>query len=160
MKMRLVVVLVGLAIGFVLPTFAQEKETVDPQTVQQIRELATKYEEAFNKQDWAAVAALFTQDGSDVTPHDGVFHGRQAIEKHLARNFQQWHSNNIFKTVDRVIAVGYEVHSFGRWDCAFKDDAFTNRHIEGHYLWVLVREGDTWKIRKDDSHEVSRSWAY
>ena len=68
-----------------------------------------------------------------------------------------WHYSNYFSAVNRVIAVGNEVRSFRRWDCAFKDDAFT-RHIEGHYFWVLVREGDTWKIRKDDSNEVSRSY--
>jgi SnoaL-like domain len=50
----------------------------------QIRGLVAKYEEAFNKQDWTAVAALFTEDGVSMTPHDGTFHGRQAIEKQYA----------------------------------------------------------------------------
>ena len=31
MKIRFLFALVGLAIGFALPTFAQQKETVDPQ---------------------------------------------------------------------------------------------------------------------------------
>jgi hypothetical protein len=31
MKIRLVAALAGLAIGFVLPTSAQQKDTVDPQ---------------------------------------------------------------------------------------------------------------------------------
>ena len=30
MKMRLVIALIGLAISFALPTFAQQKDTVDP----------------------------------------------------------------------------------------------------------------------------------
>jgi uncharacterized protein (TIGR02246 family) len=158
MKIRLVIALLGLTISFALLTFAQQKDTVDPKIVQQIRALAVKYDEAFNEHDPAAVAALYTEDGTDVTPHDGVFHGQQAIAKHLAKTeFQRWHANNLFRTVDRVIAVGNEVRSFGRWDCAFKDHAFT-RHIEGQYLWILVREGDTWKIRRDDYHEVSRAY--
>ena len=37
MKIRLVVALLGWAIGFALPALAQEKDTVDPQIVQQIR---------------------------------------------------------------------------------------------------------------------------
>jgi hypothetical protein len=36
MKIRLVVALVDLAIGFVLTTFAQQKDTVDPKICQQI----------------------------------------------------------------------------------------------------------------------------
>ena len=36
MKIRLVVALVGLAIGFVAPAFAQQKDAADPQIRQQI----------------------------------------------------------------------------------------------------------------------------
>jgi hypothetical protein len=36
MKRRLVVSLVGLAISFALPTYAQEKDLADPQTSQKI----------------------------------------------------------------------------------------------------------------------------
>jgi hypothetical protein len=80
MKIRLLLALVGLAIGFASPTFSQQENTVDPKTAQEIRSLATKYDEAFNKQDPAAVAALYTEDAVYVA-HHGTFHGRQAIEK-------------------------------------------------------------------------------
>jgi len=92
MKIRLVVALVGLAIGFAAPTFAQQKDTVDPQIAQQIRALASKYDAAFNKNDAAALAAFYTEDGILMTPH-GTFHGRQAIEKGYADySFRQWQS--------------------------------------------------------------------
>ena len=48
MKMRLAVALVGLAIGFALPTFAQEQNTVDPEVRQQIEALLVKADEAYN----------------------------------------------------------------------------------------------------------------
>ena len=63
MKTRLLGALVGLAISFALPTFAQQKETVDPAIAQQrdllgdvkaldeFSVLATKVDEAFNKND-------------------------------------------------------------------------------------------------------------
>ena len=147
-----------VVISLVLPTFAQEKDTVDPRTMQQIRALTMKYEEAYNSHDPAAVAALYTEDGALVTTHNGVKHGREAIAKHCEKiEFQLWHANNLVKTIDRVIAVGDEIRVFGRWNCAFEDDAYT-RNVEGHYLWICVRQGDAWEIRKDDSHEVSRSW--
>jgi hypothetical protein len=63
MKIRLAVALVGLAIGFTAPTLAQQKDTVDPQIVQQIRALTIRYDAALNNHDAAAVAALYTQDG-------------------------------------------------------------------------------------------------
>ena len=112
MKMRLLLALVGLAISFAFPTFAQQKDPVDPRTAQEIRALAMKYDEAINKQDPAAVAALYTENAVYVA-HHGTFHGRQAIEKTYADYFQHWHSINHVSTVDRLIAVGNEVRVFG-----------------------------------------------
>jgi uncharacterized protein (TIGR02246 family) len=116
----LVVALVGLAISLALPTFAQQKDTVDPKIAQQIRALAMKYDEAFNKNDAAALAAFYTEDGMLVTPH-GTFHGRQAIEKDYAKHsFQQWQAINQVTKVDRIIAVGNEVRSIGKWIVIFE----------------------------------------
>jgi ketosteroid isomerase-like protein len=38
------------------------KETVDPQIIEQLEPIASKYEEAVNNNDAAAVAALFAED--------------------------------------------------------------------------------------------------
>ena len=55
MKTHIILVaLVGLATGFVVPTSAQD--SVDPKTAQQIRALAAKFNEAFNKHDPDAAA--------------------------------------------------------------------------------------------------------
>jgi uncharacterized protein (TIGR02246 family) len=148
MKMRLVVALVGLAIGFAVPTFAQQRDTVDAKIDQQIRALSMKFDEAFNKNDAAAVAAFYTEDAVYVAQHR-TSHGRQAIEKEYANVFQHWHSNNHVLTVDRVTAVGNEVRAIGTWSSAFRDTNGSPRNDEGHYRWVLVREGDTWKIRRN-----------
>jgi len=42
--------------------------------------LGMKYDEAFNRSDPGALAALYSEDAVRATPH-GTFHGRQAIEK-------------------------------------------------------------------------------
>jgi len=39
MKIRLTVALVGLGISFALPSFAQQKDTIEPKLAQQIRVL-------------------------------------------------------------------------------------------------------------------------
>ena len=83
MKIPLLLALVGLAISFAFPTFAQQKDTVDPKIDQQIRVLAAKYDDAINRHDAVAVAALFTQGGIGQIPESKVSagHARQGIEK-------------------------------------------------------------------------------
>ena len=75
MKIRSLLALVGLAIGFTLPTLAQQKDTVDPQIIEQLNAHCEKMDEAVNNNDAAAVAALFTKDGVLVT-NSGPIYGR------------------------------------------------------------------------------------
>jgi uncharacterized protein (TIGR02246 family) len=157
MKIPLAVAVVGLAIGFAVPGFAQQKDTVDPQTAQQIRALRIKFDEAFNRNDAAAVAALYAEDGVWVSLKNGAFHGRQAIEKAYAKNeFGPWHPSNLVGRVDRVIALGNDVRAYGTWSETWRDTNGGPINGEGYFLWVNVREGNTWKIRKSSS-SVSNS---
>jgi uncharacterized protein (TIGR02246 family) len=145
-EMRLVVAIVSLVIGLAVTTFAQQKNTVDPRTAQQIRALAMKYDEAFNRNDAAAVAALYTEDG--VHAFKQISHGRLAIEKSYAIDFQAWHPSNRVIAVDRLKAVGNEVRSIGRWtDTANPTGGAPSNH-GGIFTWIIVREGDTWQIRR------------
>jgi ketosteroid isomerase-like protein len=150
MKIRLLLALVGFAIGFALPTFAEQKGTVDPKIEQQVRVLAAKFDDAINRHDAVAVAALFTQDGVGQIPESKVSagHGRQGVEKAYAHWFKNWQVRNYSSTVDRVVAVGNEIRSTGRWSDTFQGIEGGATSFEGHYSWVIAREGDTWKIRK------------
>jgi len=146
MKTHLILALVGLAIGFALPTFAQQKDTVDPKIAQQIRVLASNFDAACNRNDAAAVAALYTQDGFVVLPWGGGFHGRQAIEKGFAGVFQSWHPSSQISKLDRLKAAGNEVRSSGRWSHTTYETGGAPSNREGSFAWIMVREGDTWKI--------------
>jgi uncharacterized protein (TIGR02246 family) len=148
MKMHLVVAFIGLANGFVPATLAQQKDTVDPQTAVQIRALASKYDAAFDRQDAAAVATLYTQDVVFKTPN-GPFNGRQAIQELFAkRYFEESHSRNAVTTVEEVIADGNEVRATGIWSDTFEDASSGTLNADGTFSWVLVHEGDTWRIRE------------
>jgi nuclear transport factor 2 (NTF2) superfamily protein len=115
MKIRSALALTGLAIGFIFPTFARQKDAIDPKIDQQIRALASKFDEAYNKNDPAAVAALYTEDAVRFNADNLRFHGRKAIEKSFADvDFKRWHSYNFFTNVDRVTAVRNQVRSNGR----------------------------------------------
>ena len=59
MKIRLLVALVGFAISFALPTFAQQTNMPDPQLRQKLADVIAKHADAINKN---AAAACFTQD--------------------------------------------------------------------------------------------------
>jgi SnoaL-like protein len=132
MKTHSALVLVGLAISFVVPVFAQQKETANPRIAQQrdlvgdptaldeFGVLATQQNEAFTNKDALAVAALFTEDAVLVAP-DGIFSGRQAIEKRYEDTFQQWPFTFFNDLRDRHLkAIDNAVWSFGEWGALFK----------------------------------------
>ena len=102
MKIRSVMFQVGLAVcsAFLLPVFAQQKDAAEPPIVQQrdllgsvkaigeFGDLHRKLDEAYDKNDAAAVAALFTEDGLFVTP-DGMLSGHPEIAAGHAETFQR-----------------------------------------------------------------------
>src|SRR5450432_3252338 len=95
MKIRFLFALLGLAISFALPTFAQQKDTPDPQLREKLVAAIKKHTDALDKNDAAAVAANFTEDAVNVE-QDGPTLGREAIEKLWADRFQKVQfSNNI-----------------------------------------------------------------
>ena len=78
MKIRLVVAIVGLAIGFVLPSFAQQTNTPAPNLRQQLLALAKKFDDAYDNNDPAALAALYTEDAVIVRNDGEPIYGREA----------------------------------------------------------------------------------
>jgi len=153
MKIRRAVVLVGLAISFALPTVAQQKETVDPQIVQQLHAIAKNSDEAFLMGDAAAVASFFTEDA--VLLNDtGPIYGRQAIEKYYGNVFSYLHYFGHHTTYDSTSphAIGTDgngVWENGEWRSALapRGEDCGPHEIRGYFASVKVREGNTWKVR-------------
>jgi ketosteroid isomerase-like protein len=152
MKKRLVVPLVGLAISFALPTYAQQKDLADPQTTQKLLALGKADEEAHNKYDAAATAALFTRDAVYSTP-GGTVIGRQAIQKWYTDLWQYFHPTNYIAKTDGnayhlIGTAGNEVWATGETTQTGYDtrngEPFPVRLV---WLCILVREGDDWKLR-------------
>ena len=118
MKKRLVVALVGWAISFALPTYAQQKDVADPQTTQKIAATREALHEAHINNDAVAVAALFTRDAVFVAP-EGTIIGRQAIQKWYADVYQWWHPKNHIDKLDGPVhligTAGNELWATGEW---------------------------------------------
>src|SRR5271157_2683690 len=151
MKIRFLVALLGLAISFALPTFAQEKGEANafpfrpilagPQLVQQVEAINLKFDEAFNKHDVAAVGALYTANAVQVTPQ-GSFSGREAIEGYITDLFQR------HQPVDRITKMTY-VYAFGSDLCALGGWTVTingSMKFGGYLINVYTQVGGTWKI--------------
>jgi ketosteroid isomerase-like protein len=158
MKIRLLLTLVGLAIGFALPAFAQQKDTAESRIAQQrdligdakaldeFGELGQKLDAAFSEKDAAALASLFTEDGLLVAP-DGMFSGRQAIEKRYRDTFLRspftsfgGPSHYLLKAIDNA------VWSVGEWSSTLQSKTGLV-FVRGYWSAIYVREGDAWKIR-------------
>jgi ketosteroid isomerase-like protein len=158
MKIRLLLTLAGFAIGFVLPTFAQHKDTADPRMAQQhdlggdpkaleeFGAFATQQSDAFTNKDAAAVAALFTEDAVLVAP-DGMFSGRQAIEKRYEDTFQKSPFTNFGDPGHYLLkAIDNAAWSVGEWSSTVQGDS-SIVFLRGYWSAIYVREGDAWKIR-------------
>ena len=157
MKIRSLISLTALVISFAATVVAQQKDPADPQIVQQrdllgvakaiddFGALGLKVEEAFKKNDASAIAALFTEDGILVAS-DGMFSGRQAIEKRYADIFQRWPITTFSGQRYQLNAIDNAVWSVGEWWSTIQSE--TGPKFEGGY-WsaIYIHEGEDWKIR-------------
>jgi uncharacterized protein (TIGR02246 family) len=150
MKVRLLLTLAYLAIGLGGPVLASTgwlsgDLAGNANALGDLGALSLKYDEACNKEDPVALAALFTEDAVFVMP-DGLLSGREAIKKWYADYFQRWHPiNHIFET-NQLNAIGGQVWSVGQWW-----NTLQSRNgpvfVRGYWSALFVREGDAWRIR-------------
>ena len=151
MKLRLLA-LIGFLLSFVLATFAQQANTPDLQLRQQLLALAKKFEEAWNNNDSAALAELFTKDAV-LVEQAGPVYGREAIEKHYADLFQNVHfSNNLITYNDpdspHIIGTdGNETWENGEWSMTYQVKGSDPLEIKGYHASIAVCEGGVWKKR-------------
>jgi ketosteroid isomerase-like protein len=157
MKTRLLLALAGFAFSFAVPTFAQQTNTPDPQITQQrdlrgnpsalgeFNALGLKADEAFNTNDAVALAALFTEDAVLVAP-DGMFFGRQAIQKRYADAFRRWPVATSSAQRSCLNAIDNAVWSTGKW-WTTRQGQNGPKFENGFWSAIYVRQGDAWKIR-------------
>ena len=151
MKIRLLGALVGLAISFAVPAFTQQTNTPDPQLRQEIVALTKKFDDAYNNNDPAALAALYTEDAVLVTDR-GPINGREAIAKFFVDQFQKVHFSNALTTVDQdsphiIGTAGNELWETARWSQTLKGQDFGPIQLSGYVASIAVREGGVWKKR-------------
>src|ERR1700751_5934286 len=146
MNIRLVAALIGWAISFAFPIYAQEQNTVDPEVRQQVEAVGMQFIEAYNKHDAAAVAALYTHDAVRVDNPPGMGRGalivgRKAVEKLFETDFTgSWSSSP---------RVGKLVQMYAFEDSIARISEWSRAQYNGHSVQIFVRDPDTWKIRME-----------
>ena len=170
MKIRLLLALAGFAFSFAVPTFAQQTKTPDPQITKQrdlrgnpnalgeFNALGLKLDEAFNANDAVALAALFTEDAVLVAP-DGMFFGRQAIQKRYADGFQRWPITTSSDQGSCLQAIDNAAWATGKW-WSTRQGQTGPKFERGFWSAIYVRDGDAWKIRLLTVSDAPRFIAY
>jgi uncharacterized protein (TIGR02246 family) len=132
--------LAGLALGFAVPTIAQDQNTIDPEVRQQIQALFVKFDDSFNKNDVDAMTSFYTQDAAVVNERlseGGASVGRSAIEKMYTVEF----ASKPYNLVNKLV----HVHPIGNEICAISEWSVT--HTNGQSVTICVRDAGDWKIR-------------
>jgi uncharacterized protein (TIGR02246 family) len=151
MKIHSVVVIVRLAISFAVPAFAQQTNTPDPQLREVAETLTKKFNEAWDNNDAATLAALFTKDAVLVTD-TGPIYGRDAIEKIYAGLFKQVHFSNHIGKPDQyaphiIGTTGNEMWWNGEWTTTLQVQSGAPVQASGYWTSIVVREDGDWKDR-------------
>jgi ketosteroid isomerase-like protein len=170
MKIRLLLALAGFALSFAVPTFAQHTNTPDPQIARQrdlrgdpnalgeFNALGLKVDEAFNKNDAVALAALFTENAVLVAP-DGMYFGRQAIQKRYADTFQRSPITTSTGQGECLNAIDNATWATGKW-WTTRQGQTGPKFETGFWSAIYVREDDAWKIRLLTISDAARFIAY
>ncbi len=118
-----------------------------------IRSLYVSYDAAWNKGDVNALGAVWADDADHVDPDGRRVSGRAALEKDLASRFatdlrgtrsvQTVEAVRLLKPDVAVVDAAYEVT--GLQDAQGKPLP----PLQGRYLDIWVKRGDTWQIVMD-----------
>src|ERR1700732_530314 len=150
MKTRLLGALVGSAISFALPTYAQQKDVADPQTTQKILAISKATSEGQNNHDGAAIATLYTRDAIFVTT-EGPITGRQTIQKWYTDLYQWWHPKDHIDKLDGSVhligTAGNELWATGEWSETGQGETGGPIQNKGYWSAIYIREADDWKLR-------------
>jgi uncharacterized protein (TIGR02246 family) len=119
--------------------------TPDPQLRQQLDAFNKLYDEAFNKNDAAAMVPLFTEDAVIVS-NGGVVEGLRAIEKYYAAKFENQQESDHLSIADPSSPHAIDdstIWASGSWTVQLKGENSTP--FTGYWSAIYSREGNVLK---------------
>jgi uncharacterized protein (TIGR02246 family) len=130
------------------PIFAQQTNTPDPKLRQAVDTIDKALDEAQDKGDAAALAALFSDNAILVT-NTGPLNGRKAIEEYYTNAFKTTQFSNTTGIQDPDsphIISPTAMWVTGAWSTTVKGANWGPLEIKGYWGSIKTLEGGTWKI--------------
>jgi uncharacterized protein (TIGR02246 family) len=121
--------------------------TPDPELRRQLDAFNTKYNETFDKNDPAAMAALFTEDAVIVS-NGGAVEGHKAIEKYYADKFESEHDSDHIAVNDASSPHAIDESTMwatGSWSLTVQAKGQDPVPLKGYWSAIYRREGNVWK---------------
>ena len=156
MKIHSAVALVGLAVSFALPTFAQQTNTPDPALVKAAAYSCQVFDDVYNNNDPQALANLFTEDAVLVTD-SGILHSRDEILKYQTAVFKDCHFSDHKGVADlaSIHPIGTDGKQFwatGTWSQKLAYKGAPAQPMSGYWSAIVLTDGtgkdvmQTWNI--------------
>ena len=149
MKSYFAAALLGATLLTAVPVMAQQVELTDEQLLGELDAHSEAWDEAFNSNDAAAIAALYTEDAVEIT-NQGPIYGREALQAHyetLLKTFKfsehagERHRSYVIDVDNNVVL------SHGSYSFTASDDKGNSMPLTGYWSAVSVREDGVWKDR-------------
>jgi ketosteroid isomerase-like protein len=147
-----ILLIIALSFGFGVLALAGQTDPTDPQLIEKLNALDRSFDEAFNRNDATALAALFTEDAVLVRPQ-GPLYGRRAIEQWYSGVFQKWRCSDHFGQRDQysphsIGTTGNEVWCTGQFGLTIEEQKgpFIIKET-GYWSSIVVLDGNDWKAR-------------
>jgi uncharacterized protein (TIGR02246 family) len=119
--------------------------TESPTAVQAAIAAATaQFIDAFNRQDAAGCARLYTEQGATLPPNAEIARGRDAIQVVWQELFDAGLTAFAVDSLE-VESAGEWAYEMGRYRLYAGDDLAD----EGKYVLIWKREGGQWRIHRD-----------
>ncbi|HUP47582.1 MAG TPA: SgcJ/EcaC family oxidoreductase [Thermoanaerobaculia bacterium] len=136
------------------PAASEQLATPDPAASRQdIERLRDEWLAAAERDDAAAVAALYTDDAVVASPDNPPAEGRQAIEALWTRNFPM--ASGLEVRSSRIEASGDLAYDYGEFSQRITPPKGKPMDVTGRYLVVLQRQPDgAWKITRHVSFNM------
>jgi uncharacterized protein (TIGR02246 family) len=120
------------------PTFAQQVPAETAATNH-------RFEQAFNRGDAAAVAALYTENATLLPPGADLMTGRQAAQSFWQATYGSGARNLSLNTVS-VESYGDAAREIGRFSVNVPVQGGQTTRVEGKYVVIWKKTADGWRL--------------
>ncbi|WP_298548171.1 nuclear transport factor 2 family protein [uncultured Aquimarina sp.] len=129
-------------------TCIKRKDTQKLSDEEQIKTVAKSFSTAYLKQDYEAIAQIYTKDAK-IFPHNtSIISGYDAIKK-------RWASSSGYTPIEHQIlpeeitVLGDTAHDYGYYQGKNKNDDGTETNYKGKYVVVWKKANGIWKMYLD-----------